>query len=207
MSITDGPDARGDDRAGSWGEPWGAGTFYAGVMPLDDPGNVRPIATEAERRALSSVLRIRILRMCRYEELTNRQIADRLGRNPATVLHHVRTLVDTGFLVVGDPRRGARGSRELPYRATGRSWALDFGHQPGTPPERHNVMLRAFMDEVAGVPESAVECTRLGLQLSPERLVELRERLQQTFDEFAADEMVSDQPRISMFLAVHPEVN
>lgn len=176
-------------------------------MSADDPGNVRPVATEAERRALSSVVRMRILRMCRYDELTNRQIADRLGRNPATVLHHVRTLVDTGFLVAGDPRRGARGSRELPYRATGRSWALDFGPVPGAPPERYNVMLRTFMDEVSHVPESAVECTRLGLQLSPDKLAELHERLQQTFDEFAAEELVADQPRVSVFLAMHPEVN
>lgn len=185
----------------------GSGIFYAGPMSVDDSGNVRPVATEAERRALSSVVRMRILRMCRYEELTNRQIADRLGRNPATVLHHVRTLVDTGFLVVGSPRRGARGSRELPYRATGRSWALDFGLPPGAPAERQNVMLRTFLDEVAGVPESAVECTRLGLQLSPQRLAELHDRLQQTFDEFAADDLVADEPRISVFLAMHPEVN
>ena len=45
---------------------------------------------------------------------TNREIAERLDRNPATVLHHVRTLVDRGFLAAaarpaGDPR-GARGA-------------------------------------------------------------------------------------------------
>ena len=76
-------------------------------------------ATDAERRALASVLRLRILRMCLYEPLTNREIAERLGLNPATVLHHVRTLADQGFLAAqasptgaprlpGDPLSGDR---------------------------------------------------------------------------------------------------
>ena len=41
--------------------------------------------------------------------LTNREIAERLDRNPATVLHHVRTLVDRGFLAREPTRRGTRG--------------------------------------------------------------------------------------------------
>lgn len=173
----------------------------------DRPAGPRPLATEAERRAVSSVVRLRILRMCRYAELTNREIAARLDRNPASVLHHVRTLVDTGFLAVREPRRGARGARELPYRATGRSWALDFEPLPGMPPERQNMMLRTFFDEVAAIPEVDVDCTRLGLQLSPQRLRQLQSRLRELFDEFAADALDPRQERVSVFLAMHPEVN
>lgn len=176
-------------------------------MPSAPAESARPVATEAERKALSSVVRMRILRMCRYEALTNRQIAGRLDRNPATVLHHVRTLVDTGFLVAEGVRRGARGSRELPYRATGRSWVLDFDPIPGATTEPRNVLLRTFLEEVSAVPEMDVQCSRLGLQLSPERLAELQQRLYRTLDEFAADDLVPDEPRISVFLALHPEVN
>ena len=84
-------------------------------------------ATEAEAAALASGIRLRIIRLTFAEALTNRELAERLGRDPATTLHHVRTLVDTGFLVAEAARRGARGSREIPYRATKLSWALDFG--------------------------------------------------------------------------------
>ena len=91
--------------------------------PADDPLG-RPRATDAEARALASTLRMRILRVCLNEPRTNKEIAERLGRDPATILHHVRRLVDTGFLEALPPRRGARGSREIPYVATGKSWRV-----------------------------------------------------------------------------------
>ena len=55
-------------------------------------------ASEDEARALASTLRMRILRLCLDVSLTNKEIAARLDRDPASVLHHVRTLVRTGFL-------------------------------------------------------------------------------------------------------------
>src|SRR5438270_12273065 len=108
----------------------------------------RRTATDAERKALASGLRLRILQLCLDEPRTNREIAERLGRNPATTLHHVRTLVDTGFLAAEPVRRGARGSREIPYRATGLSWALDFGGEAAGPSA---VMLDTFLEEARAV--------------------------------------------------------
>jgi predicted ArsR family transcriptional regulator len=87
----------------------------------------RRAATDEEARAIASPLRLRILRLCLDRPLTNKQIAQVLGRDPASVLYHVRTLVRTGFLVAEGERRGARGAREVPYRATGKSWVLDVG--------------------------------------------------------------------------------
>src|SRR5438045_7837739 len=84
-------------------------------------------ATPEEAKALSNPVRLRILRLCLDEALTNKQLADRLGKDPGTVLHHVRTLVDTDFLRVDDVRTGAKGALEKPYRATGKSWTLDVG--------------------------------------------------------------------------------
>src|SRR5918998_1960858 len=83
-------------------------------------------ATRDEARALAHPLRLRILRLCLDEALTNRELADRLRAEPATVLYHVRTLVRTGFLASEAERRGRRGAREIPYRATGKSWTLSF---------------------------------------------------------------------------------
>ena len=68
-------------------------------------------------------LRLRILRLCLHDALTNKEIADRLGQDPATTLHHVRLLADR------IPRGRAAapagsGALEKPYRSTGKSWVL-----------------------------------------------------------------------------------
>ena len=169
-----------------------------GADPAPAAPRRRP-ATDAEARALASGLRLQILRMTLYEPLTNKEIAERLGRNPASVLHHVRTLVDTGFLVAEPVRRGTRGAREVPYRATGRSWYLS------DPPAVERAMLDAFLAEAARVPLDRLEMTRLGLRLSPEDLTEFRDRMQGLLDEFAERPRVPSAPAWSVFVALHPE--
>jgi predicted ArsR family transcriptional regulator len=164
-------------------------------------GERRP-ATDAEARALASTVRLRILRLCLSEALTNRELALRLGRNPATVLHHVRTLVDTGFLEAQPARRGTRGSREVPYRATGKSGLMDRGDRP--PPPR-DPLLAAFLEEVAAVGERRLESGRLGLRLSPERLAEFRARLDALLDEYARRPADPDGEKWSVYVGMHPE--
>jgi len=159
-------------------------------------------ATDAERRALASGLRLRILRLCLDEPRTNREIAERLGRNPATVLHHVRTLVDTGFLVAGPVRRGTRGSREIPYRATGLSWTLDVDDDRGPDVD---AMLEAFLAEVHDVDPQQVRSARLGLRLRADELEEFHRRLQDVLDEYAARPPSPDGEPVSVFLAIHPD--
>ncbi|MGD8199710.1 ArsR/SmtB family transcription factor [Ornithinimicrobium sp. W1679] len=155
-------------------------------------------ATEAEARALASTVRLRILRITLDEPLSNREIAQALDLNPATALHHVRTLVDTGFLEALPVRRGRRGAREIPYRATGRSWHVRT--PVGTSP-----LLETFLAEVRAVPEDEHDLTRLGLRLPPEELEEFRARLHGLLQEF------HDRPRDpaarpwSLFVALHPE--
>jgi predicted ArsR family transcriptional regulator len=159
-------------------------------------------ATDAEARAVASAVRLRILRLCLSEALTNKELAVRLGRNPATVLHHVRTLVDTGFLEALPPRRGTRGSREVPYRATGKSWLMDLDDRP---PATHDAMLAAFLEEVAAVGESRLQSSRLGLRLSPADLEEFRARLHGLLDEYARRPADPAGERWSLYLGMHPE--
>ena len=159
-------------------------------------------ATDAEYRAIASPLRLRILRLCASESLTNQDIAARLGRNPATVLHHVRTLVDTGFLVAQPPRRGTRGSREVPYRATGKSWLMDIDERLPGP---RDPMLEAFLEEVAEAGEQRLESSRLGLRLAPEDLAEFRRRLHGLLDEYARRPADPAAERWSLYLGIHPE--
>jgi predicted ArsR family transcriptional regulator len=160
-------------------------------------------ATDAEARALASAVRLRILRLCLDEPLTNKEIAARLGRNPATVLHHVHTLTQTGFLVAEPERRGTRGAREVPYRATGKSWLMDTGDRP--PPAR-DPLLAAFLEEVAAVGEQRLESTRLGLRLSAADRAELSRRLRELFDEYARRPADPAGQKWSVYLGMHPEV-
>jgi DNA-binding transcriptional ArsR family regulator len=160
------------------------------------PWSRRP-ATEAEARALASGLRLQLLRLTLDRALTNKEIAERLGRPPASVLHHVRTLVDGGFLVAEEVRRGARGARERPYRATGKSWYLES--PTGVP-----AMVEAFLAESARVPAEDVRMSRLGLRLTDEELEELQQRLLALLEEFR-DRGSTGAPW-SVFVAMHPDL-
>jgi DNA-binding transcriptional ArsR family regulator len=167
-------------------------------------GHVRRRATEAEARALASALRLRILRLCYGEELTNKEIAQRLHRDPASVLHHVRRLVDTGFLDALPARRGTRGAREIPYRATGKSWTLDV-RDAGPAGRGKDAMLQAFLDELADAGGELVEASRLTLQLQPDDRNEFIQRIQAVLDEFANRPADPHGQWWSVFFAVHPD--
>src|ERR1043165_9354697 len=107
---------------------------------------MRRPATDAEAKALASGVRLRIIRLCLDRALTNKEIAERLDANAATVLHHVRTLVATRFLVPQEERRGPRGTREVPYLSTTKSWDLSLGDQVSA---TNRAMLDAFEQELA----------------------------------------------------------
>lgn len=169
----------------------------------DHPEGGRRPATDAEARALASGLRLRILRLCLDEPLTNREIAEALGRKPATVLHHVRTLADTGFLEAQEVRRGRRGAREIPYLATGKSWQVQQVQLPGA----RNRLLEAFLSEIEHLPPKYHGKTRLGLRLPREELVEFQERLDALMDEFAARPRDPEGEPWSVFIALHPDTS
>lgn len=132
-------------------------------------------------RALAHPLRLRILRLALEQSLTNRQLADRLGRDPGTVLHHVRTLVRQGFLEAEPERTGRRGSTERPYRATGKSWQVRMA-----PSADHLVsVLDAVRDEILEYgTDASLTSLRLGVRLVPDDVAELRRRIRQLGDEF-----------------------
>jgi predicted ArsR family transcriptional regulator len=169
------------------------------TKPEPVPHERRP-ATEAEAKALASAFRLRILRLCLDRALTNKEIAGRLGANPATVLHHVRTLVDNGFLTAQPVRRGSRGSRERPYLATRKSWDLDLaGTNDGS------AMLGAFLDEISHIDVGRAGLTRLGLRLTEDEYLELRDRMQLLFDEYAARPPSPHGKPYSLFAALHED--
>lgn len=160
---------------------------------------------EAEARALASPIRLRILRATLHEARTNREIAGAVGKNPATVLHHVRTLVDTGFLIEQPVRRGRRGSREVPYLASGKSWFMDGlepdpDHQTG-----RDLLLETFLQEVSLLPEGSLDSTRLGFRVSAADKELVVQRLREVLEEIAALPSDPDGEPWGLYLGLHPE--
>ena len=171
---------------------------------MTTPG--RRAATSEEAKALANPLRLRIIRLCLDQALTNKQLADHLGKDPGTILHHVRTLVATGFLAAGEVRQGETGAFEKPYRSTGKSWTLDVTDSESGEwsPLVSQAALEAFRAELEEVGPSAIEAnTRLGLTLNDASLEELRERLEAVAEEFAARPPDPDGKPYGLYLAVH----
>lgn len=156
---------------------------------------------DADARALASVLRMRILRLCLDEALTNKQIAERLGVPPANVYHHVRMLARRGFLAAQPDRTGARGAREVPYLATGKSWRTPMG------PHGNRILIETFLAEVALADPSRVDTARLGVRLGPERQELLTKKLNALFEELAEWPAEPDGEPLSIFLAVHEDTS
>jgi DNA-binding transcriptional ArsR family regulator len=159
-------------------------------------------ATEEEARALASPLRLRILRLCLDVPLTNKEIAQRLGKDPASVLYHVRRLVRTGFLAAEGERRGTRGAREVPYRSTGKSWTLSVGESED-PRMAAGTLVEAFVQDATRVGFENVDGTRMGLRLTPDEYEELSRRMYELVEEFRV--RGSAGAPWSLFIGLHPD--
>ena len=139
-------------------------------------------ATPQEMRALGHPLRWRILRLTLDTPLTNKQIAERLGRDPGTVLHHVRELVGSGFLAPDEIRSGKRGALERPYRATGKSWRLRLVPNAGA---TVSIMDAAREELLEAGPDAVLSTLRLGVRLNDRDLAELRASLNALGEQYA----------------------
>lgn len=145
---------------------------------------VRRPATVRETKALAHPLRLRILRLCGEQELTNKQLADRLQRDPGTVLYHVRQLADAGLLEQAPVRTGASGALEKPYRSTGTSWWLSNPLE-AVEAEARLAPVHAFWDELREAGPDAVHTfDRFVLHLTPEEAGTLERRILAILDEY-----------------------
>lgn len=157
-----------------------------------------------EAKALAHPLRLRILRLCGLHELTNKQLADRLGQDPGTVLYHVRQLVNTGFLQQVPVRTGESGALEKPYRSTGRSWWLDSG-LAGASADESLAPIEAFQEELREAGADSVEkMSRFVLHLSPDDAEELALRIVAVLDEYIeTDDARLEHPAHGGIFVVH----
>lgn len=163
-------------------------------------------ATAQEAKALSHPLRLRVLRLCARQELTNKQLADRLDRDPGTVLYHVRQLVEAGLLEQGPVRAGESGALEKPYRSTGRSWWLSAPEEE-VEPDSALAPLEAFQDELREAGAGSVRTfARFSLHLSPEDVAELDRRIGAVLDEYVAtDDQRLDRPVHGGIVVIHQQ--
>ncbi|MFF1382579.1 ArsR/SmtB family transcription factor [Arthrobacter sp. NPDC058288] len=150
----------------------------------------------AKGRALSSPLRLRILRMCLHQSRTNKEIAELLDLNPASSLHHVRTLVRTGFLVPGERRKGKRGAVEVPYTASRTSW-----HTPvdNVAP----ILIETFLQETRDLPSEDIEVWRLGVKFNAEHREEMLAKLRAVMEEYVRLPADDDGEATSLMIAHH----
>lgn len=181
------------------GEPEVENQSDGAAVPRGAPP--RRTATARERTALASEVRLRIIRLTHHRPLTNKELAERVAKDPATTLHHVRKLVAAGFLEAQPPRRGKRGSWEIPYRSTGLSWSLELGTRDA---EVTEAMLAAFLGELADSGVDELAQTRLVVQVGEAARSEFLARLQALLDEFVARDADPGARRWAVYLAMHP---
>lgn len=151
---------------------------------------------QARARALSSPIRLRIMRLCLHKARTNKEIADLLDINPATSLHHVRTLLGTGFLEAEESRRGKRGAKEVPYRSTRMSWGTKL-------PDAAPVLLETFLQEINGLAPDEIQVMRVGLKLTESDQRELLSRIKDVISDYALRPSDDDGVATSLFVAHH----
>ena len=169
-------------------------------------------ATILQAKAASHPLRLRILRLCGQQPMTNKQLADRLHCQPGTTLYHVRLLVEAGLLEPAPIRTGTSGALEKPYRSTGQSWWLsgygdtDEGEPYDDRDEESSVAtIEAFQAELreAG-PGSVRTSARFMLHLSEEDVRELDRRILEVLDEYIlTDHQRLDRPALGGIVVIH----
>ena len=154
-------------------------------------------ATVEELKALAHPLRWRILRLCWDRPLTNKELSDRLGVAPATVLRHVRALVNNDFLTAEPVRSGTRGALERPYRTTGRTWRLGLVDPEGEGlAQRVDLALLAAhrAEVVEAGPDATRETARGVLRLGAASQAELNARMLELITEFIGRDEPDGEP-------------
>ena len=131
---------------------------------MDERREQRDAEVDADGRALASVLRLRILRLCLDEALTNKEIADRLART-----RRPRTTTCAAWPNAGSSRGSPSGPgpaalARCPTWRPASSWRT-----PIPPGGQDRLLIEAFLEEVAEADPRTVRSARLGLRLSPRR--------------------------------------
>ena len=175
--------------------------MYDGVATGPETrGTALTIDRPEQLKALGHPLRLKVLELLgeNNEQLTNRELAQRLGVDPGHLHFHVRMLLRSGLIERADGGAG----REKPYRAVAQTMRVAPELlAAGATSDIHAAML----DEVqAGWakfgPQGRFRTAQMTVRLAPERVRELWEELSKKADEL---EDSSLEP-LSITLVAHP---
>lgn len=161
--------------------------------------------TAAEMAAVAHPTRLRILRLCHRQALTNQELADHLGIAPPTALRHVRILAAAGFLAAQPVRNGQHGALERPYRSTGLSMRLawDTAESPELLQRIEIATLHAVRAELIEAGPGAIRDEFRGtVRLRPQVRRELTDRMHALLAEFASRDDPDGEP-LSLLWIMH----
>ena len=173
-------------------------------MAEPDPRPILDVLTierPEQLKALGHPLRLRVLEMLgagEAEQLTNRELAQRLDVDPGHLHFHVRMLLKAGLIELASGGHG----REKPYRAVARTVRV----APELLASGLTTDLRAAMlDEVQRGwatfgPEGKFRSAQVTARIAPERAIELV----QEFVERARDLETDDADPIVITTLLHP---
>ncbi len=153
-------------------------------------------------KALGHPLRVRVLEMLGQEgewQLTNRELAQRLGVDPGHLHFHVRMLLKAGLIELADD--GKRG-REKPYRAVARVFrvAPELLASAGAQDVQAAMIDQVQRAHTVYSPQGTFRSAQLELRLPMDRAVELMT----TFLTAARDVEDETADKIVMTMFAHP---
>jgi DNA-binding transcriptional ArsR family regulator len=171
------------------------------VAPGEEPLGILTIDRPEQLKALGHPLRLRVLELLgeNDEQLTNRELAQRLEVDPGHLHFHVRTLLKAGLI-----RRVEGGhGREKPYRAVAHTIrvAPELLSAPGATSD----VQEAILDEVrAGWtkfgPQGRFRSAQVTVRIPPERVREIWAMVSEKVDEL---EDPSEEPLVITMVS-HP---
>jgi DNA-binding transcriptional ArsR family regulator len=171
------------------------------AAPEGDPLGILTIDKPEQLKALGHPLRLRVLELLgeNDEQLTNRELAQRLEVDPGHLHFHVRTLLKAGLIRRVDGGHG----REKPYRAVAHTIrvAPELLSSPGATSGVHEAML----DEVTAGwakygPQGRFRSAQVTVRIAPERVRELWNMISERVDEL---EDASEEPLVITMVS-HP---
>ncbi len=160
-------------------------------------------------RALAHPIRLRILTLLGRQQLTNKQIAERLALSPPRVHFHLRELASAGLVHLVEERPKG-GVVEKYYRAVASGFRLapGLGGAAALQPELADAVFAAASKDLAAAVAhfrelaAGIRVVQTSAPLSPDRLVRVTSHFDAINEEFAA---ANDEPRAADD-AVTPEI-
>jgi DNA-binding transcriptional ArsR family regulator len=180
------------------------------------------IKTLEQVKLLSDPLRLQILECLAYEELTTKQVAERLGEKPTKLYHHVAALEQAGLIRLVNTRQN-RGTTEKYYRCVAKQFRVDHSlfDRAADPEETKSELLQMLAGPLERTLSEIRESVKTGLinpeeqrrtavlgtgriRISEASLEKMKERVLAWLDEYNnADEEAGDLSFILM-VAFYP---